>query len=115
MAYVDLCSAASVHAQHGRLGGWCEVCITYVGLLQVINDLFKPDKREGELERFLKQAEHMAKEADGLQCNVTRDLEKLKASPAMTFQPVHAQQGAVPVMASVSLNSVARGLALECR
>ncbi len=50
-------------------------------LLQVINDLFKPDKREGELEVFLKQAELMVKEADRLQCNVTRDLEKLKASP----------------------------------
>ena len=47
----------------------------------MINDLFKPDKKEGELELLLEQAEGLAQEADGLQCNVTRDLEKLKASP----------------------------------
>ena len=46
----------------------------------MINDLFKPDKKEGELELLLEQAEGLAQEADGLQCNVTRDLEKLKAS-----------------------------------
>jgi len=49
-------------------------------LLQVIGDLFKPDKKDGELELYLGQAELLAKEADILQCNVTRDLEKLKAS-----------------------------------
>ena len=47
----------------------------------MINDLFKPDKKEGELELLLEQAELLAQEADALQCNVTRDLEKLKASP----------------------------------
>ena len=46
----------------------------------MINDLFKPDKKDGELELLLEQAEALAQEADALQCNVTRDLEKLKAS-----------------------------------
>ena len=62
-------------------------------MLQAINDLFKHDKREGELEVFLKQAGLLAKEADRLQCNVTRDLEKLKASaPPMSSQHLIAQQ-----------------------
>ncbi len=62
-------------------------------MLQVINDLFKHDKREGELEVFLKQAELLAKEADRLQCNVTRDLDKLKASTCiLSSQHLVAQQ-----------------------
>ena len=54
---------------------------------QVINNLFKPDKKGGELELLLEQAEALAQEADGLQCNVTRDLEKLKAS--LSFSCLH--------------------------
>ena len=58
----------------------------------MINDLFKPDKKDGELELLLEQAEGLAQEADALQCNVTRDLEKLKASlflpiPALSAPP----------------------------
>ena len=64
----------------------------------MINDLFKPDKREGELELFLRQAELLAKEADGLQCNVTRDLDKLKASTFTTSsQGLPALQWHLPV------------------
>ena len=58
----------------------------------MINDLFKPDKREGELERLLRQAELLAKEGDSLQCNTTRDLDKLKARPFKPSQHWHAQQ-----------------------
>ena len=60
-------------------------------MLQVINDLFKHDKREGEV--FLKQAELLAKEADRLQWNVTRDVDKLKASTCiLSSQHLVAQQ-----------------------
>jgi hypothetical protein len=45
---------------------------------QVISDLFKPEKKHGDLDAYLAQAEALAGDADGLQCNVTRDLEKLK-------------------------------------
>ena len=74
-------AAACWHAQHSGSVAGVRSADHLCGLLQVINDLFKPDKREGELELFLRQAELMAKEADGLQCNVTRDLEKLKGKP----------------------------------
>ena len=49
-------------------------------MVQVISDLFKPDKKDGDLDAYLAQAEALARDADGLQCNVTRDLEKLKVS-----------------------------------
>lgn len=52
------------------------LCLAYV--MQVISDLFKPDKKDGDLDTYLAQAEALARDADGLQCNVTRDLEKLK-------------------------------------
>lgn len=46
--------------------------------VQVTTDLFRPEKKPGELDTALEQAEALAKEADSLQCNITRDLEKLK-------------------------------------
>ena len=70
----------------------------------MINDLFKPDKRDGELEAFLKQATALVKEGEGLR-NASTTPKELPDHPVFFTKGTHtinAPFGTIPYDPNVS-------------